>query len=77
MLVAEMVMPYSQNEIAVLRDNPQDIRKFAWIEAITVNHRYLWFNSDFCITTAAFDMNIWRFGRLPCIAEMLAMQELP
>ncbi len=36
MLVAEMVMPGSQNEVAIVGDGPQDIRKFAWIEAITV-----------------------------------------
>jgi hypothetical protein len=57
-LVAEMVMPCSQNEIAVLRNNPQDIRKFARIKAITICHRYLWLKPDFCIPTTAFDMNM-------------------
>jgi hypothetical protein len=60
-----MVMPGSQNEIAVFRNNPQDIRKFARIEAITVGDRYFWLKPDFCIATAALDVNMWRLGRLP------------
>jgi hypothetical protein len=59
-----MVIPGSQDEVAVLSDNPQDIRKFARVEAITVIYRYIRLDPDFGNPTAALDMNMralrWR-----------------
>jgi hypothetical protein len=56
-------MPCSQNEIAVLRDNSQDIRKFAGIKPVTVSYRYFRLKPDFCIAAATLDVNMWRLGR--------------
>jgi hypothetical protein len=64
-----MLMPCSQNEIAVFRYNPQDIRKFARIEAITVGYPNLRLKPDFRIPTASLDVNMWRLGRLAFVRE--------
>jgi len=60
-------MPGSQNEVAIVSDGPQDIRKFAWIEAITVGERYLRLNPDLSVAAGALDVNMDWLGRLALV----------
>ena len=47
-----MVIPGFQNEVTVIRDRLQDIRKCARIEAVTVGYRDLGFEPNLGITAA-------------------------
>jgi len=51
-----MVMPCSQNEIAVLYNYLQNIRKFTRIKAVTVGYRYIWLEARSWRPDAALDM---------------------
>jgi len=69
-----MVMPCSQNEIAVLYNYLQNIRKFTRIKAVTVGYRYIWLEPDLGVPTAALDMNMRRLGRLALVREEVVAQ---
>jgi hypothetical protein len=60
-----MVIPRLQDQVSSLRDNMQDTRKFARIEAITLRNADLRLQPDFGIPTAPFDVNVRRLQIVP------------
>ena len=69
-----MVMPGSQEKIAIVFHDAQDIRKFPRIEAITVGNRYGGFKPDFGVPAATLNVNMRRLGRLPFVGEEVVAQ---
>jgi hypothetical protein len=69
-----MVMPSLQNEVAVVGDGRQDIRKLTWIEAITFRDRYIWLQPNLCVAAATLDVNVDRLGRQALVGEKVETQ---
>jgi hypothetical protein len=67
-------MPSLQEKIAIVLDDAQDIRKFPWIEAVTISNRCRGLKRYLGVPAASLDVNMRRLGQLPLVREKIVAQ---
>jgi len=64
-----MLMPCSQDNVPILYDDTQNIRKLSRIEAIAIGNGHLRFQPNLGIAAPALHVHVWRLARRAFIRE--------